>query len=187
MRVASAALLVVLLAACGGSGGATTSTTTGDVDETAPVPAEVRAFVERIAEPGTVAFRATYRVRPKTGGDESTVEVVATPPTWELRAGDVVVQAGPGRQADEAALAGLGIFSRFFATGPADVLEADARRAGAGPLAESERTVLGMALPCAGVPLGGAPASTYCVTPEGIVGWADTPSVAYELTAYEPA
>lgn len=189
MRRALLALLPALavLGACSaGNGAGTTSTTIGEVDGDAPVPADVRAFVERIAEPGEVPFRATYRVRPKTGGPEAVVEVVATPPTWLIRTGDVTVEGGPGKEPDEAALGGVGVFSRFFATGPADVLEADARRPTAGPLLESERPVLGTVLPCAGVTLGADPASTFCVTPEGIVGWADTPTVAYELTAYEP-
>jgi hypothetical protein len=28
--------------------------------------------------------------------------------------------------------------------------------------------------------------TTYCLTPDGVFGWVDTPSVHVELTAYRP-
>ena len=58
----------------------------------------VRDFLGGVAGPGTVAFRATYTVNRKLGGQQSSVEVVAAPPSWQVRVGDLVFVDGP-RQA----------------------------------------------------------------------------------------
>jgi hypothetical protein len=81
-------------------------------------------------------------------------------------------------------LSPTGVFSNFFADGPARQLATDARRVQAGDPVFSEKLVAGVSLRCAAVPLRGQLVSTYCTTPEGVVGWVDTPAVHYELTEY---
>jgi hypothetical protein len=190
------ALLVALavLAGCSDDGGTPSPTSVGAANE---VPAAVRKFVARVAEPGAVSFRATYHVVKSLGG-ETDVEVVASPPSWLVRAGDFVVVGGPRPATcrvqerhcepgiQEQLLEPIGVFSRFFADSPARALEADARRLGAGRLLLSGRTVAGVALRCAAVPIQGVPAATYCLTPDGVFGFVENTAVRYELTSYEP-
>jgi hypothetical protein len=195
MRPILLAALLVLLAGC--TSAERPSTAPGPSTSVAPdraLPREVRAFVASVAEPGSIPFRATYHVQRKLGGGEADVEVVASPPAWTISSGDISVTDGTGQQTcvggrcregvrDEV-LAPLGVFSRFFATAPARSLETDARRAGAGAAVGSTRTSAGVALRCLAVPIDGATPSTYCLTPQGVFGFVDTPFVRYELTSY---
>lgn len=193
-------LLATLLAGCSDDGGAgdLPAAPPTSIDTGAPLPAGVQAFVDDVVRPGDVPFRATYRVLRKAGGATADVEVVAAPPSWQLRTGDLVFVDGPKpatcsvaaqRCVDgvrEALLGEVGVFSRFFATGPAQALATDARRATAGEPETSTRTAAGVALRCMAIPQNGRVAATYCLTPEGVFGWVDTPAARYELTSYEP-
>lgn len=193
-------LLVALLTGCS-DGGGTDELPAGpptSIDTGAPLPAEVEAFVDDVASPGDVPFRATYRVLRKAGGATTDVEVVAAPPSWQLHTGDLVFVDGPKPatcsvaaqrcvgEVREALLGELGVFSRFFATGPARSLATDARRATAGEPETSTRTAAGVSLRCMAIPQDGQVSSTYCLTAEGVFGWVDTPAARYELTSYEP-
>jgi hypothetical protein len=202
MRRTPLALLVVALAAAcssgsdGGADGGTAPPTS--VDGRRALPADVRAFLDDVAEPGTLAFRATYRVFRKLGGGERELEVVAEPPSWQVRDGDLLFVDGPDAatcrisqercvgEVREELLSGTGVFSRFFSTAPARALATDARRTGSGAAVPSTRTVGGVELRCLAVPVGGSTPSTYCLTGEGVFGWVDTPAVRYELIAYRP-
>jgi hypothetical protein len=185
--------------ACSGSeapGPAPAPVTTAAADAALPPP--IAGFLTGAAEPGAVAFRATYRVLRKLGGQDSTVDVVADPPSWSLHIGDLVVVDGPtpatcrtskrrcASGVRDQLLAPTGVFSRFFATAPARALATDARRATAGAAQLSTRTVAGVELHCAAVPISGSVASTYCLTAEGVFGFVDTPAVHYELATYAP-
>ena len=86
----------------------------------------------------------------------------------------------------EALLSEVGLFSRFFSTGPAQALATDARRSTAGEPETSTRTVAGVEVRCMAIPQRSQVAATYCLTDEGVFGWVDTPAVRYELTTYEP-
>jgi hypothetical protein len=193
-------LLVVLavLAGCSNGGDAPVAapSTTSTTALTDGLPAPLVELLGAVAPPGTVAFRARYHVLQKLGGQQTDLDVVSAPPSWQIRMGDLVFVDGP-RPATcrtsarrcvgdvrEPLLAPTGVFSRFFSAGPAQALATDARRTVAGEPQLSQRTVAGVALRCAGVPLNGAIASTYCLTPEGVFGYVDTPSVHYELTEY---
>jgi hypothetical protein len=164
----------------------------------AALPEEVRSFLDGVAEPGTVAFAATYRVQRKLGGGERALEVRSEPPSWQIRDGDLLFVDGPKPatcrisaercvgELREALLTPTGVFSRFFSTGPAQALRTDARRAGAGAPVASTRTVLNQDLRCLAIPIRGATPATYCRTEDGVFGWVDTPSVRYGLIAYRP-
>lgn len=203
-RIALAPALVLLLAAAAGCSDDSPSASTvptsppTSVDATAGLPAPVQTFLDGVAAPGTVAFRATYRVLRKLGGGEQTVEVLAEPPSWQVRTGDLVFVDGPEPatcrvsarrcvgELREALLAPAGVFSRFFSSSPAQALATDARREGAAGAITSSRTVAGLELHCLAVPIGGATPATYCLTADGVFGWADTPSLRYELVSYRP-
>lgn len=181
--------LVVLLAACsngdegGDSAGSTTAPTV--VDRSNPIPPELEPFLARI-DPDLV-FTATYTVLQRAGGTTADVTVQATADgTTTITSGDLVVEL-PASTADEARLSELGIFSTFFAAGPAAQIEATARRADADEPLFDARTVAGVELECVRVPVAGATASQWCLTPEGVFGFVSTPSVQYELTSYEPS
>lgn len=191
-------LALAVLAGCSSDGDApeairATTTTTA---LTAGLPADLATFLDGVARPGTVAFRATYRVLQKLGGRQTDLVVVSDPPSWQIRMGDLVFVGGP-RPATcrtsakhcvgdvrEQLLSTSGVFSGFVATGAAQALATDARRAAAGDPVFSERTVAGVALRCAGIPLGDTVVPTYCLTPDGVFGYVDAPSVHYELTEY---
>jgi hypothetical protein len=187
-------LVVGLLAGCGDDGGSPSPTS---VSATKEVPAAVRTFVARAKAPGKVAFRATYHVIRALGG-ESDVEVVVEPPSWKITTDAVVVTGGPKAStcyraeqrcvADirEQELEPVGVFSHFFADAPARALEADARRIGVGKITFSDRTVAGVPVRCAEVPIQGVTAATYCQTGEGVFGLVDNTAVHYELTSYTP-
>jgi hypothetical protein len=195
-------LLVVLavLAGCS-SGGAepqVVPSTTSTTSLTAGLPASLVEFLDGVAEPGSVAFRGSYHVLQKLGGAQTDIEVLSDPPNWQLRVGDLVFVDGPKPatcrvsaqrcvgQLREQLLAPMGVFSRFFSSGSAQALATDARRVQAGDPVFSERTVAGVRLRCASVPLSGVTVSTYCLTPDGVFGWVDTPAAHVELTAYRP-
>jgi hypothetical protein len=192
-------VVAVLVAACSGSkapDAVPTSVTTAAPD--APLPQPLADFLSGAAEPGSIAFRATYRVLRKLGGRDTTVDVVAAPPSWSLHIDDLVVVDGPSpatcRVSKQRCVVGVrdqllaptGVFSRFFATAPARALATDGRRVTAGAPQLSMQTVAGVALHCAAVPISGSVASTYCLTAEGVFGFVDTPAVHYELTSYAP-
>ena len=173
--------LVVLLAACsdddaGDRAGSTTAPTV--IDRSKPIPPDLEAFLARV-DPG-LAFTATYTVLQRAGGTTAEVTVDGT----TITAGDLVVEL-PASTADEARLNELGIFSTFFAAGPAAQIEATARRADADDPLFDTRTVAGVELECVRVPVSGATASQWCLTPEGVFGFVSTPSVQYELSSYE--
>jgi hypothetical protein len=190
---------VLLAAACSGSDAPPQArSTVTAVRPDADVPPALAQFVDGVAEPGSIPFRATYQVLNKLGGQETNVDVVADPPSWQVRIGDLVVVDGSKRatcrtskrrcvgEIRDELLAPTGVFSRFFASAPARALATDARRSTAGAPQLSSRTVAGIDLHCAAVPISGAIASTYCLTPEGVFGYVDTPAVHYELTSYAP-
>jgi hypothetical protein len=187
-------VFLVLLAACSSNGdGESTSPTS--IRRESTLPAAVRRFVDQAKAPGTVAFRATYHVV-RALGAANDVEVVGAPPSWTITAGDLVVIGGPKastchtserRCVDgirEQDLEPLGVFSHFFADAPARALEADARRVGVGRITFSDRTVAGVKVRCAEVPIQGVTASTYCLTAEGVFALVDNTAVHYEITSY---
>jgi hypothetical protein len=185
-------VFLVLLAACS-SGGDDESTSPTSIRSDSTLPAAVRRFDAEAKGPGTVAFRATYHVVRALGG-ETDVDVVATPPSWTITAGDLVVTGGPkastcrARQCvsgvREQDLEPIGVFSHFFADAPARALEADARRVGVGRITFSDRTVAGVKVRCAEVPIQGVTASTYCMTDDGVFALVDNTAVHYEITSY---
>jgi hypothetical protein len=63
---------------------------------------------------------------------------------------------------------------------------ADTRRTGAGPADFSTRSVAGVELRCASVPIEGVVATTYCLTELGVFGLVESTAVRYELVSFEP-
>jgi len=202
-RIALVLLLAAVASAASCADGEPTQTTLPPQPSTsiapdAALPEVVRTFLDDVAEPGTVAFTATYRVQRKLGGGERDLEVRSEPPSWRITDGDLVFVDGPKPatcktsaqmcvgELREALLTPTGVFSRFFSTGPAQALRTDARRAGAGAPVATTKQVAGLELRCLAVPIGGATPATYCLTSDGVFGWVDTPSVRYELIAYRP-
>lgn len=192
-------LTALVLAACSGDGDdAPAAQAPTSVAPEADLPPALDEFLDGVAEPGAAPFRATYHVLRKLGGGEAEVTVVADPVGWKLVTGDLLLVEGgtpatcrPSAQrciegVRQQLLQPVGVFTRFFATAPAQALATDARRETAGEPRFTERTVAGVALRCAAVPQQGVVISSYCLTPEGVFGWVDTPAVRYELTAYEP-
>jgi len=184
------AALALAAAACGGGGddgGDSTSPTAVPqptvIDRDNPITPELEAYLARV-DPD-LAFTATYTVLQRAGGTTSTVTVDADG-TITAKDGELVVER-PADTADEAKLNELGIFSTFYAEGPAAQIEATARRADADDPIFATRTVAGVELDCVQVPVLGATASQWCLTPEGIFGFVSTPAVQYELTAYAVA
>ena len=176
-------LVLALLTGCS-SGGSDATTTTTTAPTNADLAPELAAVLDSVVEPGAVAFDATYSVFRKLGGVSSTVEVHADPPGWSITAGDLVIRSDHHTRAQEAQLADRGVFLAFFATGPARIVAADARRSSAGAPVLSDRTVAGVAARCAGVPINGTVATTACFTAEGVAAWFDSTAVHYELTSY---
>ena len=172
--------LLLLLAACSGSGGHAAPTTS----TTEHLPPQLTAFLSDVRTPGTLGFTATYHVLKKLGGQETDVVVTAAPPTWEVRAGDIVVRGPAPSTADEARLSTVGVFSSFFSSGPARALAADARRSTAGAPVFTDRIVAGIPVHCVAVPQGGVVAQTACLTRDGVFGYVDNAAVHYELTSY---
>lgn len=193
-RVVLVLIGLAVLAGCSDDGGSPSPTSVGAGSK---VPESVRKFLDPVEEPGTVPFRATYHVVKSLGG-ESDVEVVATPPSWKITAGDLVVSGGPTpstcHSAEQRCVAGIreqdlepvGVFSHFFADAPARALEADARRVGVGRITFSHRNVAGVSVNCAEVPIQDVTASTYCLTAEGVFALVDNTAVHYEITSYTP-
>jgi hypothetical protein len=184
MRRLSLVLLATLVVAgaCSsdGDGEAATSTTAK------AAPAQLVDFLDQVAPQGEVAFTATYRVLQKVGGAETEVQVSSTPPTWTITVGDVTVTGPPKPStADEARLAAVGVFSNFYAVGPAQALLTDSRRPGAGSPVFSEQTLAGVAMQCVAVPQSGVVTQTACLTGEGVFGYVDNASARIELTRYE--
>lgn len=174
MRRALAIALLVAVASCSGSddsgpdGG-------GVVDRDRDLPADVRAFLDRVVDPATEAFEARYDLLNKNGGGEHTVVVVSAPPELTVTVDGEIVDL-----TDEAALARFGIFSGFLAANPAAAIEATARRADAG---DADLTSP-YGLDCIAIPVQGVAVSTWCLSTRlGIFAYVDTPAVRYELTS----
>lgn len=194
------AIVVAAIALAGCSGGERPST--GErlpdlVDERGDLSPELASFLADIAAPGTVAFDATYSVTQKLGGVTTMVRVSAAPPAWRVEAGDVVVVDGP-RPATcrpslrrcvgevlEAQVTQFGVPSTFFSTATHNLLATAARRPGAGAMVHSTRTLAGVELRCAAVPIGAATPALACITAEGVVGFEEDPSRVVTLTAYQ--
>jgi hypothetical protein len=121
---------------------------------------------------------------------------VSEPPSWRIQVDDLVVVDGPKPatcrvsaarcvgDVREQLLTDVGVFSRFFATGPKEALVTAAGRADAGAPVFSSRTVAGVPLECAAVPVGGVVPTVSCLTAEGVFGFVDSPAVRFELTSY---
>ena len=193
-------LLAVVLAGCSSDGGGATappSSSTTTTELTAGLPKDLADFLDGVAGAGKTPFRATYHVLRKLGGVETDLEVVSDPPSAQIRFGDLVFVVGPKPatcrtsvqrcvgEVREQLLSPTGVFSNFFADGPARQLATDARRVQAGDPRFSDRLVAsGLRLRCATVPLRDQLVSTYCLTAEGVFGSVDTPAVYYGLTTY---
>jgi hypothetical protein len=167
-RLAMIASVALLLTGCGDD-----DDQAEVVDRTRAVPADVRAFVDRIVDPATISAHLEYHVLNKNGGGEHDVEVVSQPPELTITIDGEEVDI-----TDESALAQYGIFSGFMAANPKAAIEATARREDAGDAEHTQRD----GDDCIGVPVQGAVTSTWCVGDEGILTSVDTPSVRYELT-----
>lgn len=190
-------LAALLLAACSDGDDPAAAPATS-VAPDADLPPAVAAFLDGVAEPAEVPFRATYRVLRKLGGGEHQVEVVAAPPSWQVRVDDLVFVDGPKPatcraslqrcvgEVREALLTEIGVFSRFFATAPAQAVATDARRESAGAPVSYEQETAGLTLQCLSIPQSGRVTASYCLTDEGVFGYVDTPAVRYELVRYEP-
>ena len=161
-----------LLAGCGDDDDADR----GVVDRSREVPADVQAFLDRVVDPATIAFTADYDLLNKNGGGEHVIHVESEPPTLT-----VTIDGEPVDLEDEPALSQFGIFSGFLAANPTAAIEATARREDAGDAEHTRRD----GLECIAIPVQGAVASTWCLTPDGIFGFVENPSVRYELTSYE--
>ena len=179
MRRLSGIVVIALLAACGGGGKGATDP--GVVDRSRAVPRDVQTFLDRVADPHTLTFTATYNVLNKNGGAEHTVRIESDPPatTVEVDGHDV-------RPDDDVTLSSYGIFSGFLAQNPSAAIEAAARRADADEAELTTKEVAGVRLDCISIPVQQAQTSLACLTPEGIFGFVDNPSVRYELTDYAP-
>jgi hypothetical protein len=194
------AALVACILFAGCSGGDRPSTAEGDTTTTtAPnrLPPEAEAFLDKASRRADTSFEATWEVLRKLEGVTSTASLVAAPGgAARLTVGDLVVVSGeqPATcltsaracvdEVREDQLAAFGIFSTFWSIGPLDALRTAAGRDDAGTLVLSTRTAAGVPLDCVAVPVGSALPATSCVTPEGVFGFVDNPSVRYELTSY---
>jgi hypothetical protein len=197
-RLSSALLAAALLAACsGGDRPSTAEGTTTTTTASKRLPPEAQAFLDEAARSADTSFEATWDVLRKLEGVTSTASVVAAPGgAARLTVGDLVVVSGeePATcrtsaracvgEVREDQLAAFGIFSTFWSVGPLDALRTAAGRDDAGTPVPSTRTAAGVPLRCVAVPVGSALPATSCVTPEGVFGFVDNPSVRYELTSY---
>jgi hypothetical protein len=178
VRRTAAIVVVALLAGCAGGD----DSDAGVVDRSRDLPADVQSFLDRVADPTGLAFRATYAVLNKNGGEEHILEVVSDPPVLTLEVDGTRVRAD-----DDVTLSSFGIFSGFLAENPAAAIEAAARRADAGDAVFSSVELAGTHLDCITIPVQRVQASKACQTPDGVFGLVENPSVHYELTAYEPS
>jgi hypothetical protein len=192
-------LVALVVAGCSSDGGDATApprSTTTTTELTAGLPADLAAFLDVVTDNRHQPFRATYHVLQKLGGAQTDLVVVSDGTSTQIRMGDLVFVTGPkpatcrtsaercvGEVRDQL-LSPTGVFSNFYADGPARQLATDARRVQAGDPVLSDKVVAGVALRCAAVPLREQLVSTYCRTAEGVFGWVDSPSVHYELTEY---
>lgn len=183
MRRLTLFVALALVVSCGGNGGnsgnAGDNLGNGVPDRSRTVPTDVRSFLDRIADPTKVAFRATYRLLTKNGGAEHVIDVTSTPPTIR-----VTIDGDTVDLANDASLSAYGIFSGFLSTNPAAAIRATARRTDADDAVHSTRTSAGVPLTCLAVPVQGAVTTETCITTDGIVGYVDNPTARYELTAY---
>jgi hypothetical protein len=171
-RLPAIVLGALLLAACSDD-----DDDAGVVDRSRPVPADVQAFLDRVADPSALTFVADYDLLNKNGGGEHVVHVESDPPTLTVTIDGTAVDLD-----DEPALAQYGIFSGFLAANPSAAIEATARRPDAGDAVHSTREAAGLRLDCIAIPVQGVAASTTCITDDGLVGYVDNPAVRYELT-----
>lgn len=170
-RLALIAVVVVLAAGCGDDDGAADE---GVVDRDRAVPADVQAFVDRIVDPATTPFTGDYDLLNKNGGAEYLIHVESDPPEVTVTINGEVVDL-----TDEPALSAFGIFSGFLAANPKAAIEATARRSDAG---DAELTEVD-GNDCLAIPVQGAAASTWCITPDGFIASVDNPSVRYSLVS----
>ena len=193
-----ASLLALAVAmACSGEDPSTgpvepTTSTAPDVD----VAPEIAEFLRRAGGGAEVAVTAEYAVLYKLGGGESTVTVRSAPPASSVTVGEVLVVDGPRPAScdlaartcvgsvEEQRLTAFGISSRFWSAGPIDAITGMARRSGGGAPVRSTRTAAGVTLDCLAVPVEHAVTATHCITPEGVFGFVENPSVRYQLTSY---
>lgn len=168
MRRLPAIVLVAVLAACGGGDDAPADD--GVVERDRPVPSDVQAFLDRVADPAELTLDLTYDLLNKNGGGEHVVHVTSPPVA-------VTIDGRPVDLADEPTLAGFGIFSGFLSANPAAAVEATARRADAEDAVLTERGELD----CIAIPVQGVATSTWCLTADGVFGFVDNPSVRYEV------
>jgi hypothetical protein len=164
-RVAILLLVVLAGAACGGD-----EPDDPVVDRTGEVPADVQAYLDRVADPSALTLDLTYDLLNKNGGGKHEVHVTSPPLT-------VTIDGEPVDLDDQPALAAYGIFAGFLAENPAAAIDAAARREDADDAAFSERD----GMDCIAIPIAGTATSTWCLTDDGIFGYVDSPSVRYEL------
>jgi hypothetical protein len=188
-------VLAAVLAGCSSDGGGSAAprSTTTSTELTAGLPADLADFLDGVGSP---PFVATYQVLQKLGGAQTDLTVASDGTSTRITMGDLVFVEGPKPatcrtsakrcvgDVREQLLSPTGVFTSFFAAGPARQLATDARRVQAGDPVFSEKVVAGVTLRCAAVPLREQLPSTYCLTLEGVFGWVDTPAVHYELTEY---
>lgn len=175
-------VMALVVAACSSSGGGSAASTTTTL---APLPAPLAAFLKGVKPQGDMSFSATFHVLRKLVGNETDIRVESAAGSWTIFAGALVITGPPKPStADEARLSATGVFSSFYADGPASGLAADARRKTADAPVFSDRTVAGVALHCAAVPQAGVITQLACLTPEGVFGYVDNAAVHVELTSY---
>jgi hypothetical protein len=193
MRRIALVVALCLLAGCSGNGGGAP----GSIDRGAEIPTEVARFLDGVAEPGAVAFSATYDVFAKLGSVHFQVTVASAPPRYRIDLDDVAtVVVGPdafscrlGSQScepgvQEQLLSSYDVHSGFFSTGPAAKLVTAAKRVGAGTARRSTRALAGLDLDCLAVPYGDVVVITACLTPEGVFAYVDDSAQTLTLVAY---
>ena len=177
MRCLALFVALFVLVSCGG--GKHDDLGTGVPDRTRAVPSDVRTFLDRVADPKTIAFHATYDLLTKSGGSEHVIDVTSAASKL-----DVKIDGSGVDLADQAALSAYGIFAGFLGSNPAAAVAAAAKRTDAGDAAHTKRTVAGVALDCIAVPVQDVATSELCLTADGIAGYVDNPAARYQLTSY---
>jgi hypothetical protein len=165
-RFAIVLVALVLGAGCGDDD----TVDDGVVDRSGEVPADVQAFLDRVADPSALVLDLTYDLLNKNGGGEHEVHVTSPPLA-------VAIDGAPVDLDDQPALAAYGIFAGFLAENPAAAIEAAARREDADAAVFTERN----GMDCIAIPVAATATSTWCLTDDGVFGYVDSPSVRYEV------
>lgn len=201
LRVSLVAVTALAVAACSGddpSAGDRADGSDVTLEEEAALHPDLEAFVEDAAAGADASFTATYATLQKLGGVEAKPTVRQDGGAAVIEVDDLVVvtgrEAATCRISAEACvegvredrLAGYGLFSGFYRTGPIQTLMTLGRRPDAEPPVPSERTIAGVRMRCASMSLDGQVANTTCLTPEGVVGFVDTAARRVELAEYAP-